>query len=499
MPIQVQPILACKPAGASNPQLGFLDGSGAAPTFFGATFSTPETAAKLNHENLCKRFKGFAFSIVGNKVWKSNGSTTPTAVYTFAQAMANPFDHLGLYIVQVAGVPTLTAVYYSQAQQRFYLARSTDGSSFTETTVSGLSPSVAGPFGRTGVFRNTVHFTNGTTTIGIDLIAATGAIYNSAANQMDGNRGNDFCAYKGIFYRLGLDVSGGFWALWALNGAIWQRQYVLNFRPSANQAPSTNKDTLLFADGAGNLIALVLWEGNFITGVHAYKIVADASGAITSSTNISSTILPASWLPIDGGPNTFGANGTKMWCYQELDSISGQVSTHLFVCPVGNEGNPISYYQYHDAATQIGLAGVANDSGGDASFALPHTKAADFTTGTNNIWDATYIEVFYLGSPSAQLNGEEDQFAIYNVGLSATPLRNVKSFFTKTGEMENQTPVHFLSCRKVSGPGVAPTLSNDKLTIQGCSGDGTVYAGTWDIVTDGVVALDRVSTVLQAD
>jgi hypothetical protein len=499
MPIQVQPILACKPAGSTPPQLGFLDGSGAAPTFFGATFGTAETASRINHENLCKRFKGFAFSIVGNKVWKSDGTSTPTAVYTFAQAMTNPYDHLGLYIVQVAGVPTLTAVYHSQAQQRWYLARSTDGSIFTETVVTGLTAAYAGAFGRTGVWRNTVHFSNGSTTVGIDLIAATGAVYTSAANQMGGNRGNDFCVYKGIFYRLAQDTTGAFWSLWALNGTIWQQQYVLNFRPSANQTPSTNKDTLLFADGLGNLIAFVCWEGNFITGVHAYKVVGNSSGNITSATNISVTILPASWLPIDGGADTFAANGTKMWCYQELDSISGQVSTHLFVAPNSTEGHAVSYFQYHDAATPIGLAGVANDAGGDATFALPHVKASDFTFGTNNVWDTSYIEIFYVNSQSALLNAEEDQFQLFNVGLSATPLRNVKSFFTKTGELENQTSVHFLSCRRVSGGGAVPTLSNDKLTIQGCAGDGTTYAGTWDIVTDGAMALDRVSTVLEAD
>lgn len=506
----VQPIATIQSRGAAG-KMGFMDGSGAVPTFFGSTFGTPEAAGgtSVKSHSSCRKFKGFQYGIIGNEIYKSDGSGTPTLVWTFLSAMTFPSAHLPLLLLTIAGVPTLCTAYNVTATNNWKIVKSTDGTTWTEpATVTGLSALGGNSgIGKTGIFRNVVHWQRAGGASGTDFIDFannSGGTANSIAGGMVSSAGSDYAAYKGVFYRLAMK-GDNFWHLWQLNGSIWEdaltitppASYVGNADASAGGSGPAF-DTALFADGSGNLIAMGVYGGSFRTGYGVTRITGGGLSPL-SQADIT-TILPTFMIAVfSPGDNAYspGTGSTRINVYQELDSTPGVVSTHLHIAHGNVSGLTWNYYTYNGVASKIGLNGVANDFGGDVTQVLQSAKAGTFADGGSNIWDPTSAEIFFVNTPGQVLNGETDDFFIVNPGLVGT--RDVSGYFTKTGQQESATPMHFKACSKVSGPGAAPTLAGNHLAIQGCTGDGvTIYRGTWDTVADGVVALDRTATTLDA-
>lgn len=489
--MSVQPLLCVRSRGASNPQLAVLDQSGAQPVAIGSTFGAVDysdnTDARGNNRAL--RWHGYTYVIQGGAIYRTpDGSTTPTLVYTFASAMQNPGAHLGLYARLIDGVSTLVTAYGVVSSTTWKVVRSTDGTSWSENSVTNVVNMSSANVGRVGVWRNRLFFATNNADVGNSSAAID--VENLVVTKQTGGSlfiTSDFCVYGGLIYQLKGNGNASGYTVYVLNGSTWEAR---GTAMAATRDSVPTADSLLFADGAGNMVAMLV--GQVPSGpvlMSAHRLVVDGNGAITC-TDISTTVLPVS-LSTTGG---VVALTETMACYQELDSTSGAVTTHLYFAH-GNHPNSQAwnYYVWNDITTPIGMGGSANDSGGDVAYALPHTKTGSFDGGTSYVYDATLPEVWWAADPAQVLLGEEHYFTLSAPG---GVMKNFREWYATTGDYRNATRATFKSCRRVSGTGAIPTLSNDKLTVQGCTGDGsTVYAATWDTVVDAIDPLERVTSI----
>lgn len=507
--MSVQPVLAVRSrgssAGAPDPQLAVMDNSGAQPVSIGSTFGTKEFASNAQAwaHNKAIRFKGFLYVLVNGSIYRTSAASpgTPTLVHAFASALTNPDAHLGLYVRLIAGVPTLVTAYNVTATSTWNVVRSSDGTSWTENAITGLVNMGSVAVGKVGVFRNQFywfvkHADNGHFTASIDPENVVGALQTTSLNNPDGYPGGDFCEYNGIFYCISAE-SNAVMSLLALNGSTWA-QAGPDFLPGTDLGfggprAQPGADTFLFADGLGNMIAIYVVSGNAGSGLMCVNIV-DTGGGTLTFTDITGATMPSSWRITSNVTVIPTSSNLSTAMYQELDSATAVVTTHLWVALGNAPGTQWGYYPWNGISTLIGTGGNANDIGGDTTYTLPHTKLDSFQGGSQYVYDVSLPEVWITEAPAQGLLGEVHRFSLSAQGGAA---KDYREWFTREGkgDYRNGTRATFLSCRRVSGTGADPTLSSDKKTVQGCTGDGTtVYEAVWDTIANGVAALDRGTT-----
>jgi len=195
--------------------------------------------------------------------------------------------------------------------------------------------------------------------------------------------------------------------------------------------------------------------------------------------NLTGTIIPGG-LQAPGGVDPLTDSRFSVEVDTETDPFNP--ITYFWGCPANTAQQR---YLYNGVSTPVTVLG----SGGDRGIALSHNPQGGgemFYGGSTTIAPAYHVEE--AAAPVA-LNNASRIFLrgkiIDETGGAPTPTdEEVGIYFTKEGPTADQLGT-ILNVAKLSGPGNAPTLNANKITM---TFDNTsIYSVEWQAVTDGLV------------
>lgn len=484
---------------------------GATPTVLGGAFGSEELAGPVTRaapHSRVVRFKGNIYSVALQNsdgkchVFKTDGVAVPAEVLASTNTMIGGYDnsqqHIGIYNVLIAGVPTLVSAFMSNAG--WILIKSTTGlaGSWTETVIIGGSQTgdAGTRISRVGVFQNKFYFIllrNTNKVCVIDPVAqnVTEVTYATAgSNGVTGVEGGDFCEFNGSLYWLAPAADANAARLMILQGTVFNAVCDL---PTTITTVSNDFGHLLFAPGDNSLVAFFQETAFAGNGLCAGRVTFP--GGVATPASLTTTIVPVD-LRYNGYGGVYPGTG---WInvMQELETDPTSVTSHLILSRNGDATQALSYYEYNGPAALIGNGGNPDESGGTSGMALPNMKLLSFESGGQYQYDATMPEVNWAGAPSIGVGGEAIRFTVTAPGGVA---KSFRALLNKRGEFENPVgAITFLSCTKISGPGAVPALSGGNKQIDNCTGDGvTVYEFTWTGVAEGVGPGTRIALFPEA-
>jgi hypothetical protein len=432
---------------------------------------------------------------VGNGVFSYNESSpnwTPRLIMTGPDwngpISGQEYAHSGLHVVEIAGVPTLFGVAQSSGGG-LEAFTTTDCVTFNRYT-SAIAPGYR--WLSECLFNNVLYFATATYLGQISFDPATGNwTSNSGASPGDGNSvlegGQDMCVFKNALYKVAPQHRGSsppyysLFALWVLSAGTWVNVGVLPIPPTGIGYPAVLRGNrpILFdggPEGANNYLYAIYQDVSYTPiqgqyGCFCGKI--DVTGLSATITDISSTVLPASWLfPTSAG--SFGFESAM-----EIASNPGNPTGPVVAQPVIHiwianaiTGVPWNYYTWNGPGALIGNGGIPEDIGGNASMSIPDVKCGsedriyetgDFSIRILSITGTVSQQVisFQAGSPLGNDN------------------HNVMFYYSINGE-EPYTP-----CPLTAVTGGSATLGGDlyhvaNVTCNMNTGSPTTYTATWN-------------------
>ena len=424
------------------------------------------------------QFLGKIYAYQRNKVYQFDDSPTVNdwvEVHSVTnQQVQITGIHSGLHVVQISSVPTLVAVYRTNApQDKLSAIHSVDGVTWVNYDTAHTSDST-NYIGRSLVFRNDIYIHwNNAGLVGIvkyDTSANTATELTRDNLWVLGNT-KDLCAFDGELYGLATNSSadGASFGLKKLVGS--QFVTVHNFTTALHRTytdSDVNAGHLLFTDGV-NLYAFMTGRegpGNVI-GTTAAKLVPDGIGGFTS-TDITA-VLPAGLAPP-------GGIATRWWSFMDNDTDPNKPRIYIWSqTPNGDSAyNAWKWNGPNIAMTNLGV-------GPATGIALPHTKDGGgeyiFTPNEPSI-DIVDIE------PS--LDSQIISYIVY--GDELTGGVRVRFWFDDD-EIFAGIPVTLLS---TTGGGTIGTDSVGDFVDDVVADGITVHTVEWDVVADGLARGDAV-------
>ena len=199
--------------------------------------------------------------------------------------------------------------------------------------------------------------------------------------------------------------------------------------------------------------------------------------------NLTGTIIPGG-LQAPGGVDPLGDSRFAGEVDAETDPFNPLF--YIWACP----NNTLQQrYQYNGVATPLSILGA----GGDRGIALNHNPLGGgegFYAGSTTLLPAFHVEE--AGAPIALPNASRIFLRgkiIDESGGAPTPEdKAVGLFFSADDSPTPDVLGTILNVAKVSGPGNAPSLSANKITMT--FDNVSIYSAEWQAVTDGLVDQD---------
>lgn len=421
-------------------------------------------------------FKGERYFYHQNEIRKENqgGSGLWGVVHTTTSQNTSITyaEHTGLYNVQVNGVNTLVAIYFTTSNT-IAATRSSDGSTWTDVVpIAGVVDS-ATMFGKSIVFRNQLytyvdHF-NGPV-IRYNPQTDTGAFITANGGILNGANAHDFAVHNNNLFMVGTSAAtvGDITYLYQLIGSNFDRIYT--FSAVDNGGTNEGSCPLLFSDGT-DLIAIIPGRSGGNLGDTAFRIQNPGTGSQTV-TDITATILPGTIQP--GGSQ--GGELSHWYAFVNTDTNPASSEIYLFRY---NNLNRSSYtqsgacYQYTDTATELTYLG----NGLDYTVAVVDAKfgGSERIAGDSKV----YAELEGLTEVTG---GIQFFFRVYGAGSDKTA-----TLYINGGE-EIPTSVATLTG---SATGGSAARSGNTITAVTPDSGSTLYSCIWAAATDGFTETDN--------
>lgn len=481
---------AYRMVGATPVQIGSTFGS-AEDTPTNANWSASNRIIKFynndtgtNRVQLCAWVCGEVYSYNETNGWTSRFNSS---------SGTNADVSSGIFLVNNNGTPTLLLMYRNAGSGHWFYVYSTNGRSWTQVdTGSTHSSSI---HYKSLLFNNTLYQSN-QTDLGHFLIDLPTTSFAFASDTNSAGAAQDMCVFGNTLYKIVEVASVGGYEIDALVSGSWTSVCTLPVDGAAstlNQGDQYSRPTL-FDGGDGYLYAIYkIWgpSGSATYGYGCAQITA--VGITVTATSISSIVFPASMRYATSGRT--GANpGVIRW--QALVETTSQPGSpigpmaatptiHLYGTRAASDvytGIPWNYWVWNGPGALIGNGGAPNDSGGDASYAMPSTSQ-----GNDRIWYPGDFNINILSTVGIGTNVKVS-FSVF--GPVGTEIKNAMFYFAVSG----QEPTYVIGIGSVgvvsgSPAGGAPVLGGDGHHVQNLTADGntaspTVYYAMWPATTE---------------
>ena len=483
-----QPLLKIANRNGALPQVSRV--TGASPQAFGDPLPTViiETGTALDSSwfsNRVIQFQNDIYAVAVNGVYKKDDPTIPTGTWTLDHgftSVAGPTEnfHLhGPYQIVLNGVQSLFVAWATTTASQWNGAI-LDGNTDVWTDVGAQAASshlATEPYGKQIVYRGVLYIFKGADIMTFDPGAGSFGVIAPGLLSRPERAG------VGIFndrlFCWGRNGSTGDMALFEIAGGSVVHLFDAAFNDGTGAALVEGKYAL-FPSPDGNVMYGLNYTGTGGNGWRFSKFI-DTAGTISSSSDLSSPVLPAGFR-VGGGS---GTADDRWWAFYDQETTPGTARLLLYRAPDGASSSIITQYVFVDELTEI----TQEDSGGNAAWAQANTM----TGGGERIFTPGELHIEIVDR-LAVLGGEELRFKAW--GDVGAVDKNVEFRFNT----QNEVPVTLASLTGtpavVSGPAAAPTLNVGLKRLEGVEADGSsVYSTIWNISADGVSSGQRAQLV----
>lgn len=469
------PIMLTKNFGSG---IGAYTLTGATLAAIGAGFGTAETFgagiwSRASFGGNVVRYKGKLYAWIADDIYQYDDVSAWTSVHTLAvsQGSFTGGYHTPLYVLNISGVPTLCGVYGSSTSGTVKSIKTTDGSTWSEATVNGANNFLGYGLNKTFVFQNKLYidtyWSSGTFTHAVYDPATDVLTYVGTGSLLQLT--SDFCAYKGRFFKLGLQADGKFHLQELVSSAFTDVILFPEVATTTNPG-GYNFNSCLFVAPDGNMYAAFYCNNGTNFGICLHKVTI-ISGTPTDGGEISTAVLPAS-LAFTGNLLVIGTtNGGFFTCYDDQESSPGSFTSLIYIADSKAADASYAAYTFINESTPLSLIGV----GGNVDSSNPNYKqgggARTYVAGGKSI---------EIVMEEAAAGGRKLSYRAYGGGTVTI------SFYFK----DPMDEVALTLCSLVS-PSIGTITGGN--TNTGVTADGSLQYVTWAFLSDGVTRGDQVT------